>query len=232
MRTLLRLVARLYPAKWRARYGPELDGLLDDMTPIWQDVLDVAKGGLQMQLRHSVVSLAVLFSIVGAGVAMLVTLTLPTQFIARGFVSMQPRDTAADPLSTLRTTTFSGDQLRSVLDAHNLFPSDGGHREKRLRDSIRLDPVTKNALRVSFTYPDARTAQQVTWELEVLLANTVRANTLLTNTALSRVIYEYPNTPPTAEGPHLLAFVATGLLGGAMLGMMIGILWQQTRPST
>jgi hypothetical protein len=130
MRTLLHWAVRLYPADWRARYGQELHGLLDDMKPTWQDVVDVAMGGLQMQLRHSVVRPAVAFSIVGVCVASVVALTLPKQFVAQGVVSVRFREPTA---GARMTTTFSSDELRSLLDAHHLFPSNGNQREEAAR---------------------------------------------------------------------------------------------------
>ena len=67
MRRLLHLVARLYPASWRARYGDEFHAVLDDVTPRWWDVLDVLRGGLTMRLvRSRMPVMAVAFGLAGA----------------------------------------------------------------------------------------------------------------------------------------------------------------------
>jgi hypothetical protein len=231
MRTLLHWAARLYPAEWRARYGQELQGLLDDLEPAWQDVLDVVNGGLQMQLRHSVVRLAFVFGIVGVCVAGVVALSLPKQFVSRGVVSCWPPNKPVfvkpgQPPATV-VTAISAADLKSVLDADNLFPSSiGSEREKRLRDSVRIDQVTRNSVRVSFAYPDAHTAQQVTRDLMIMIANNTRARTYL-----STVVYEEPNVPRTAEQTHRVVLIAIGLLGGVILGMVMGTVWQRARPS-
>jgi hypothetical protein len=138
-------------------------------------------------------------------------------------VFMQPRVGGSDPFSTLKTAIWTDDELRSVLDAYKLFPSDN-RREKRLRGSVFIERLSRNAFRVSFGYPDARTAQQVTRDLEVMIANSVRANT-----DLSFVAYEDPNVPRTSERPHRLALVVIGLLGGAMLGVLAAFI-RRARP--
>ena len=50
MKTLMRWAARLYPAAWRARYGPELEALLEDVGPGGGDLWDIVRGALFMQM--------------------------------------------------------------------------------------------------------------------------------------------------------------------------------------
>ncbi|GEM_PF-3502797 len=51
MKRLLAFVMRLYPEKWRARYGVEFRYLLDDAHAGWGDLWDVFQGGLKMRLE-------------------------------------------------------------------------------------------------------------------------------------------------------------------------------------
>lgn len=46
MRTIARFFAALYPRRWRARYGPEFDALLEDVKLTWRDVFGVALSAL------------------------------------------------------------------------------------------------------------------------------------------------------------------------------------------
>jgi hypothetical protein len=46
MRRLARCFARLYPRRWRARYGREFDALLEDVNLTWRDVFGVALSAL------------------------------------------------------------------------------------------------------------------------------------------------------------------------------------------
>src|ERR1700749_2609777 len=49
MMPLVRILARLYPAAWRAKYGAEFDALIVDSRAGVREVLNVATGALQMQ---------------------------------------------------------------------------------------------------------------------------------------------------------------------------------------
>jgi hypothetical protein len=43
---LSRLLARLYPARWRERYGDEFDALIEDSRATWRSTFDVLRGAL------------------------------------------------------------------------------------------------------------------------------------------------------------------------------------------
>jgi hypothetical protein len=51
MRRWIRLIAWLYPARWRRRYGAEFDALLEDATPTWRNAVDVGWGALEMHMN-------------------------------------------------------------------------------------------------------------------------------------------------------------------------------------
>jgi hypothetical protein len=51
MNRLIRLVARLYPAPWRDRYGPEFEALLDDAGVTGRIALDVLAGAIRIQIQ-------------------------------------------------------------------------------------------------------------------------------------------------------------------------------------
>ena len=50
MKSIVRILARLYPASWRARYGAEFDALLEDVQPSTRQALDVFLGAMSMQM--------------------------------------------------------------------------------------------------------------------------------------------------------------------------------------
>ena len=50
MRPLIRWTARLYPSQWRDRYGGELDALVEDIQPQWEDLFNVLLGALRVQM--------------------------------------------------------------------------------------------------------------------------------------------------------------------------------------
>lgn len=53
MKRALKLLARLYPARWRDRYGAEFDALLDDISPSFGDLCDVLGGALRARMLSS-----------------------------------------------------------------------------------------------------------------------------------------------------------------------------------
>jgi hypothetical protein len=52
MRSVVRLIFRLYPRVWRERYGAEFAALLDETGTDWRIALDVFNGAVLMQVRH------------------------------------------------------------------------------------------------------------------------------------------------------------------------------------
>jgi hypothetical protein len=73
MRKMIYFAVRLYPVRWRARYGREFRVLLEDMNAGFGDLLDIVKGGLLMQFQRSNVPLmAAAFGLFGILVAALV----------------------------------------------------------------------------------------------------------------------------------------------------------------
>ena len=52
MRRLALWVARLYPRRWRARYGEEFGALLEQAPLTWRTVLDVFSGALRMRISN------------------------------------------------------------------------------------------------------------------------------------------------------------------------------------
>ena len=55
MKRLARLLARVYPRQWRARYGQEFDAMLEDVNLTWRDVFGVALSALEMRMKSTAV---------------------------------------------------------------------------------------------------------------------------------------------------------------------------------
>ncbi len=81
MKRLIRFVACLYPASWRARYGVEFEALLEDLDPNWRTFLDTLKGGLDMQVSTwKTGKLLAATGIAGILIGLCVSLTVPRQY--------------------------------------------------------------------------------------------------------------------------------------------------------
>ena len=78
MRRMIPWLVRLYPKAWRARYGEEFAGLLQDAPAGWRTTVDIGKGALAMHfampnLGRIVAVLALVGAVVGFGGSFLIT---------------------------------------------------------------------------------------------------------------------------------------------------------------
>lgn len=53
MKRLALLLMKLYPRKWRSRYGREFKGLIEDSTISWTDLIDMMMSIVRMQMERS-----------------------------------------------------------------------------------------------------------------------------------------------------------------------------------
>ena len=109
MTRLMRLALRLYPRRWRRRYGDELEALLEDSQPGWQGVVDVARGAVAMQLRSTLVVL-MLGTLAGTAIGGVLHVSSPLVYTASSSVDV------------------TGSNLRLALWDPNYFPPDGEGR--------------------------------------------------------------------------------------------------------
>ena len=84
MTGLVRLLIRLYPATWRARYGEEFEALLEDSSPGWSGIFDLLKGAIKMQLSvPAFPKLALMLSITGLLIGLLVWALVPRKYVSQ-----------------------------------------------------------------------------------------------------------------------------------------------------
>jgi hypothetical protein len=235
VRTLLRLARRLYPPAWRARYGDELQALIEERPRGWRDIADVAREGVTMRIRYSSVpATAAMFALAAGVVAASVAWQRPDRFEAEGLLEVR----AAGPASTA-DYRWLVDTLQGGLSAGSLTPlitrfglqgsvntvpvSEG--LLLQVRQNITVMPVrNSNLVRISYANADPRIAQQVTQELMVQLARFTEATP--TRLEVSRL----PAVPEHALNRNrVVTASASGAGGGVLLGTMIGLLRRRTK---
>ncbi|MGB7721984.1 MAG: hypothetical protein WBL65_18940 [Bryobacteraceae bacterium] len=245
MRQLIHWVAGLYPAAWRERYGGELDALIEDIQPQWEDLLNVLLGALRMQMttRNSLKILGAV-TLAGALAAGVLAFRTPDRYVSTAVMRITPADSdrqrALDRLAELQQEVLSRTSLAEIITrpALNLYPKD--------RKRIPLEDVVENmrkALRfqvmqaqgggvaaflISFEYPDKFKAQAVVREL---LSSFFRQNKLDRgdqgpSAVVNLVILDPPNLPQRRLGPNRSMIVGAGLLGGAVLGLLVVLVWR------
>ena len=186
MRQLIRWTARLYPAPWRERYGEELDALVEDIQPQWEDLFNVLLGALRMQMTtwNSLKILAAV-ALAGALLAGVFAFRTPDRYVSTAVVRITPagqgdndRQRALDRLVELQQEVLSRTSLAQIITqpALNLYPEDRkkmplddvveNMRNKAIR--IQLAPAQDGgvpAFVISFEYPDKFKAQAVVRKL-------------------------------------------------------------------
>jgi hypothetical protein len=83
MKHVVRLLTRLYPATWRARYGEEFEALLEDTSPGWTAIFDLLKGAIRMQLSvPAFPKLAFLLSMAGLLIGLAVSFGAEPRYVS------------------------------------------------------------------------------------------------------------------------------------------------------
>jgi hypothetical protein len=231
---------RIYPAAWRDRYGVEFQALFDQMKPGWRDILNVLNGGLQMRLRRAQLALTVAaFGVLGALAAGALAAAASDRFASTGSMTVRPASAQTgsgsereDVVIGLARAAFSRDFLTDVIYRHNLYAGERAQTPTedlvdRVRGDIRIERVSRSIVLVSFVSPEARLAQPVTNDV---LGQLVTAN-LTTGQGSVVQIIDRPDEPKAFARPQRVATAGLGgLSGGALIGMMLGILPRRRSP--
>jgi hypothetical protein len=138
MKRLLLGLVRLYPRSWRERYEAELQLLLEDATPHWNDVFDVFSGGLKMRLLRSNLALVLMFGIAGSLLAAAALWAIPKRYESRATLSLQAADgrLAKETEAVLAERTLRPETLHQIIEEFGLY---GGESKERAIESLRQD---------------------------------------------------------------------------------------------
>jgi LPS O-antigen subunit length determinant protein (WzzB/FepE family) len=206
MRRLIRWIARFYPAQWRERYGEELDALIEDIQPEWQDLFNVLLGALRMQMttRNSLKILGAV-TLAGALAAGVLAFRTPDRYVSTAVMRITPAD--SDRQRAL-------DRLAELQQKANQLLS----RDKALRIRLVQAPGGRGpAFVISCDYPDKLKAQAVVREL----VSSFAGEKILE-------ILDRPSLPQRPIFPNRPMIVTVGLLGGAVLGLLAVLVRRST----
>jgi hypothetical protein len=191
VRALIRAAARLYPARWRARYAREFDALLEELEPNWLGLLNVVYGALTMQIKR-VGAVAALCAVIGAVVAGVASLRMPETYASS---------------ATLRLPSTDEAFLQHAQQANLAEPPELKKRAA-VYIEVPVDAKTRSTmLTVRFADRDPDKARQVT---ERLLGNVLTANGIPSGSI--RTALTGPNRPVVA---------GTGGTVGLVLGTLL-----------
>jgi hypothetical protein len=235
-------MARLYPAGWRERYAAELDALIEDIKPKWQDLFNVLLGALRMQMKTSnYLRIGAAAGLVGGLLAGVIAFRTHEGYISQAVIRITPvgqanidRQALDRFIRQMKQEILSRRSLGEMITrpALNLYPED---RERmpledvvenmRRAVSIKLVEVPSErgaAFEFSYLYPDKFKAQSVANELTARLIEqnlTIQENQAASAPMIFRLL-EPPSLPKRPVGPNRTTIVTEGLLGGAVLGLL------------
>ena len=255
MRRALQLLARLYPAEWRARYGAEYAALLEEREPRWRDAVNVAWVAVKLWMRSwSFVRVVLPCALAGVLVAVAISFGIPPRYTWQTVTMIVTTNQSASGLADgLEKIYLDRDMLASVIQKFDLYPSERSHmplnavidkmqRHIRLRRTpvtwdidpniyermVRDSPgkVEKLDLVVQFDYPDPQIAQKVE---EVLVSRAMSFNLQRAKERPdSRAVFTISHMKEP-DGLSRKEFGAIGLISGLWGGLLLAaaIRWRR-----
>jgi len=239
MRRILKWLAQLYPAAWRARYGAEYEALLEEREPRVRDVVDVAWGAMKMQMTAWGSARIVLgCALAGVAVAVAISFVAPKKYLSQTLISVETPDRQAIDkyLAGLVKDGLSPEFVTSIIERENLYPSE----RARMPLSDAVDLMRKNILIravngkqpsgfvVEFVYPDPRVAQRVDKELvsQLMALNLGTAIANSSDPARPRVTFRVDHAadlPQRPVFPKRSLFGVGGLFAGLVSGLILAV---------
>lgn len=224
MKGLARLLVRLYSPAWRARYGEELDALIEDADARWTDCFGLLKGALMSHVQWKRwITAAVVCVASGLAVAVGIAMRAPARYTASAqlvLAGSDPYQRTAD-LRNAEGEALTRSRLGQMIQRDGLYPAE--RATLPLEDIIQhmrntdLSIVPSGArVNVAFTYPNAASARQVAYEIARDLAVNARAREM------------FENGRPVRESSHVVRTAALGAAIGLAAALLAMSIWRWT----
>jgi uncharacterized protein involved in exopolysaccharide biosynthesis len=190
MNTLVRWLARLYPAPWRKRYGAEFEALLEDAAPRPRDAFDILWGAFKMRTTTWTFGrITLACALIGVLASVAISFTWPVQYVSEAKIKMTPQQVPDsggpvatnqlmwDRVASINQEILSRYVLTTIIQRYDLYPSERTHSPmddvvENMRKHLVVQPVVPAspgrvipAFAIQFSYPDALVAQRVTTEV-------------------------------------------------------------------
>jgi hypothetical protein len=239
MKPLMRWAVRLYPSAWRARYGGELEVLMEDAGPRWTDILDLLRGALTMQITSlNFWKIAVGCALAGVLISGVWSLTLQDRYVSSAVLRFSTPATdhqeAWRRLRAIQETALSRNSLSTIVRQQKLYEKERTSEplediiRTMLNRDIRMSPLNDTQFTVSFSNQNPIAAQAA---VRALVADLVEANLKKGGTATpgTLVVLEPASLPAAPITPDRPRLIRNGLFAGLTLGVLFGTLWTVVR---
>jgi hypothetical protein len=230
MKALLRCAARLYPSAWRARYGAELDALLEDAGGGWRDFVDICRGAMKMRiLSGGLWRFACACGLAGLLIAGVAAWRTPSEYESIAVLRMAPAplEVRLEKLNRAEQTVLSRRSLAAMIQKYDLYQEQRKRapleeivqnlRNRRIQIRMLTRPQSQNpgqAFSIAFIGEDPRKAQAVTSELTSQFIDALKDSAPLE-------VLDQANLPQRAFSPNRPAWLAAGLVLGIAAGLVL-----------
>lgn len=188
MRRLLCFLVRLYPSRWRERYGEEFTALLEDLELRLTDLFDVLGAAIDMQTKNwTFAKIVVAFAVAGLLVGLAFAATSPQRYVSQAVLE-QRTDSSEDVLTAFRKA-LNRDLDKWSTEIEVILPRGG-----------RL-------LEVSFRSGDANQAHATN---QAVVRKLIDAGNF--------GLVKEPSTPQEPIAPMYGMAIIMGIAGGLLLG--------------
>ncbi|MEO8594116.1 MAG: hypothetical protein ABI759_12415 [Candidatus Solibacter sp.] len=252
MRLLVRLAVKLYPAAWRARYGRELEALMEDAGVSGGDVWDLAREAMVMQLTSvSFAKIVAGFTLAGVMAAGVWALSQTRHYESTAVMRLSPAEAVSgDPdvrarmsqrLMKLQEVALSRSSLAKIMMAQNLFQKERMEQpvedviEKMRNRSIRILMVDASRsprgtlFMVKFSAAKPAEAQAATRAIVAALVEQNLAQEPAAGAGPANIEVLGPASLPTEPAAIDRAPIVRLAGLGLALGLAFGSLWWMTR---
>jgi len=246
MRLLIAFLAKLYPWRWRQRYGTEFDTLLEDSNPDAKTALNVFSGAISMQIRTwNVGKILAAAGLAGMLIGLAVALAMPKRYESTSTVRFALSNspiTNLDKLDNIVSNIRGRASLMQIIAAHDLYPAERDRMPvmeviDMMRRKIYIIPAGPDSLTIGFEYSDPVVAQKVTNDLtarflDANLRNKIDANDSAISSTGSTVaqVLAIARLPQRPVFPNRTSFAILGLAAGLVLGATLAFSLRRGRP--
>jgi len=259
MRRVIRFLARLYPSRWRKRYGDEFDALLEDAPSKPRDAFDILWGAFRMQISTWTFGrITLACALIGVLASVAISFTWPASYVSEATIKMTPEqipesgDSASinqamwDRVASMQQVILSRNVLTSIIQQYNLYPRERTRSDlddviENMRKHIVVQPVAPAppgrvipAFVIRFDYPDALLAQRVTARLmagfiDVPVRQPITDRDVNPRSGMRLEPLDTPSLPTRPFGPNRATIAGAGLFAGLLAGLTLAFVIRSRR---
>jgi len=236
MKRLLQWAVRLYPRRWRSRYGAEFRALLEEVPPTWTDLFNILGEVCKIRLQiEPAWKIGAFFAALGATMALGIALSIPATYVSTSTVGVESAGVggsasihmaASVAINDVAMRTLNRDYLLALIQRENLYRDDWGKRTnyqlvERMKHSIRISGVSRlqrgtGGFRVSFACDRPDAAQRVVNDLTTAL--------LAKGAPFPMSVLEAGSLPVGPVSPNVRAIVLFGGVCGLVAGLLVALI--------